>query len=383
MVSTSKKKFKIAVIPGDGIGPEVIKEGVKVVDAVCEVINLNIEWDYFPFSADYFLSTGKLIEEDDLRTLSKYDAIYLGAIGDPRVEPGILEKGIVLTLRFYFDQYINLRPVKLLPGVESPLKRKTAEDINFVIIRENTEDFYVGLGSRIRGNKDRRTHQLIRNLYKVKFDIEIETDSEELAYQIGVISKKGAERVVTYSFDYARVNNLRKITFVDKANVLDYIYGLWRMTVENIAKRFAGIITYEYELADAIAMHLVRSPERYQVITTPNLFGDILSDLGAALMGGLGLAPGANINPGGISMFEPIHGSAPKYKGKQVANPIATIWAGALMLKEFGVPEGYDLILNAISEVLREGKVRTYDLGGTSKTHEVGDKIVEKIRKEL
>ncbi|MEM1510179.1 MAG: isocitrate/isopropylmalate dehydrogenase family protein [Zestosphaera sp.] len=383
MACTSKKKFKIAVIPGDGIGPEVIREGVKVVNTACEVININIEWDYFPFGADYYLSTGRLIEEDDLRTLSKYDAIYFGAIGDPRVEPGILEKGIVLTLRFYFDQYINLRPVKLLPGVESPLKGKKSGDINFVIIRENTEDFYVGLGSRVRRGKNERVHQLMRSIYKVKFDIDIETDSEELAYQIGIISKEGAERVVSYSFNYALMSGFEKITFVDKANVLDHMYGLWRAAVNNVAKKFAKAISYEFEFADAISMHLIRAPERYQVITTPNLFGDILSDLGAALMGGLGLAPGANINPNGISMFEPIHGSAPKYKGKQVANPIATIWAGALMLKELGVENGHDLILNAISRVLKEGRVRTYDLGGTSKTYEVGDEIVKKIKEEL
>lgn len=381
-MSLGKKKYKIAVIPGDGIGPEVIHEGVKVIDAACEVLNINVEWDFFPFGADYYLSTGKLIDENDLKVLSKYDAIYLGAVGDPRVEPGILEKGIILTLRFYFDQYVNLRPVKLLPGVESPLRLKRPEDINFTIIRENTEDFYVGLGDRVsRGNK-KKIHQLIRNIYKIKLDLEIETDAEEIAYQIGVISKEGAERVVKYSFDYAVKNNLKKITFVDKANVLDHIYSLWRKTIESTAKKYTGIL-YEYEYADSISMHLVRAPERYQVVTTPNLFGDILSDLGAALMGGLGLAPGANINPNGISMFEPIHGSAPKYKGKYIANPIATIWAGALMLRELGALNAHDLILEAITEVLKEGKVRTYDLGGTSKTYEVGDEIVRKIKERF
>ncbi|MCC6062508.1 MAG: isocitrate/isopropylmalate dehydrogenase family protein [Desulfurococcales archaeon] len=378
-VNKSKRKIKIAVIPGDGIGPEVIAEGVKVINAVSEVLNINIEWEYFPFGADYYLKTGKLITEDDLKTLRKFDAIYLGAIGDPRVPPGILERGIVLALRFYFDQYINLRPVRLLPGVETPLKEKRPEHINFDIIRENTEDFYIGLGGVIKNFRSKEELRIIREIYKIKFDIDIETDSRELAYDIGVITREGAERVIEYSFEYALKNNRSKITFVDKANIIIHMYHLWRETIEEIAKKYPEI-NYEYEYADAIAMHLVKAPERYQIITAPNLFGDILSDLGAALMGGLGMAPGANINPKGISMFEPIHGSAPKYKGKYVANPIATIWAGALMLRELGIREGHDLILKAIIEVLKEGKVRTYDLGGNSKTYEVGDEIVRKIK---
>lgn len=380
MVTLSKKKLKIAVIPGDGIGPEVIAEGVKVINAVSEVLNINIEWEHFPFGAEYYLATGKLISEDDLKTLRKFDAIYLGAIGDPRVPPGVLERGIVLTLRFYFDQYINLRPVKLLPGVESPLKGKGPQDINFDVIRENTEDFYVGLGGLTKGGRTKEELKIVRELYKVKFDIDLETDSKELAYQIGIITEEGSKRVAEYSFNYALLNERAKITFVDKANILTYVYSTWRRCIDEVARKYPQI-SYEYEFADAMAMHLVKAPERYQVITTPNLFGDVLTDLGAALMGGLGLAPGANINPGGLSMFEPIHGSAPKYRGKGVANPIATIWAGALMLKELNVKEGHDLILKAVIEVLKEGKVRTYDLGGHSKTHEVGDEIARKVKR--
>jgi len=375
----SKKKFKVAVIPGDGIGPEVINEGVKVINAACEVLNVNIEWEHFPFGADYYLSTGKLLTEDDLRTLGTFDAIYFGAVGDPRVEPGILEKGIVLAIRFYFDQYINLRPVKLLPGVESPLKGKTA--IDFDIIRENTEDFYVGIGGIVTKGKTKEEKEIAKYLYKVKFDIDLETDAEELAYNIGIITKENSIRVAEYAFNHALQNAKTKVTFVDKANIVTHMYKTWRKSVEYIAKRYPNI-TYEFEFADAIAMHFVKAPERYQVVVAPNLFGDVLSDLGAALIGGLGLAPGANINPNGVSMFEPIHGSAPKYKGKYVANPIATIWAGALMLKELGLVKGYDLILNAIAEVLKEGKVRTYDLGGSSKTYEVGNEIARKVKEK-
>ncbi len=379
MKKERRNKYRIAVIPGDGIGPEVIREGVKVINAVCELLNVYIETEYFPYGADYYLSTGKLLEEEDFKTLSKYDAIYFGAVGDPRVEPGILEHGIVLAIRFYFDQYINLRPVKLLPGIEVPLKGKSPDDINFDIIRENTEDFYIGIGGLVRNGRVSHVQRLIRNLYMIKFNLDIETDADELAYQLGVISKQGTRRVAEYSFEYARREKRAKITFVDKANVITHIYGLWRREITDIAMKYPEI-QYEFEFADAMAMRMIRTPERLQIVTMPNLFGDILSDLGAAIMGGLGLAPGANINPGKISMFEPVHGSAPKYKGKGIANPVATIWAGALMLKELGLPEAHNLILKAISNVLLEDKIKTYDLGGTAKTYEVGDAIVRKIR---
>ena len=375
------KKYKIAVIPGDGIGPEVIQEGVKVLDAVSEVIGITLEWEYFPFGAEYYLTTKKLLSEEDLKTLESFDAIYLGAVGDPRVKPGILEKGIVLAIRFYFDQYINLRPIKLLPGVRGILKNKTSEDIDFVIIRENTEDFYIGIGGQVKHRKTKEELEVVRQLYKVKFDLDVDisSDTTELAYQIGIISKEGAKRTAKYSFEYALRDNRSKVTFVDKANVLTHIYSLWRKSIEEVAVEYPSI-SYEFEFADAMAMHLVRAPERYQIITAPNLFGDILSDLGGALMGSLGLVPGGNINPEGVSMFEPIHGSAPKYKGKFIVNPIATIWAGALMLRELGEERGYKLVLNAIVEVLKEGKVKTYDLGGNNKTYEVGDEIARKVK---
>lgn len=369
--------YKIALIPGDGIGPEVIHEGVKVINKVSELYNFNIEWIEYENGADHYLKTGELLSEDTLNEIKKCDAIYLGALGDPRVEPGILEKGILLKLRFYFDQYINLRPVRLLDGVWCPLKEKTPYQINFFVVRENTEDFYVGLSGKTLIGKTKQELKLIRSLYNIKFGLDIETQGSEIAYQIGIISKKGAERVIRYAFELATKHNKNKVTAVDKANVLS-CYRLWRETVENVSKDYPNI-EHDYCFVDAITMWFVKNPEWFQVVVTPNMFGDIITDLGAMIQGGLGLAPGANLNPNGISMFEPIHGSAPKYKGKNVANPIATIWAGAMMLEELKQLEASKLIVKAIESVLKEAKIRTPDLGGKNKTSEVGDAITKKL----
>ncbi|MFC2154689.1 isocitrate/isopropylmalate dehydrogenase family protein, partial [Candidatus Altiarchaeota archaeon] len=326
---------KVALIPGDGIGPEIIAEGVKVLDAVSDAEGFTIDWNEYPFGADHYLETGDIINEAELEELKKSDAIFLGAIGDPRCTPGVLEKGIILTLRFYFDQYVNLRPIKLLEGVESPLKGKGPGDIDFVVVRENTEDFYVGLGGRLKKGKAKQNLELHRDLYNLKFNLDIELDRDEIAYQIGVNSRKGCERIIKYAFEYAKNHNRERVTAVDKANVLTESYGLWREVFEESAKSYPKIET-EFNFVDAITMWMVRRPEWYRVIVTPNMFGDIITDLGAMLQGGLGLAPGGNINPDGVSMFEPIHGSAPKYKGQNTANPLATIWSGALMLDELG-----------------------------------------------
>ncbi|HEX55110.1 MAG TPA: isocitrate/isopropylmalate dehydrogenase family protein [Candidatus Altiarchaeales archaeon] len=371
-------KYKIALIPGDGIGPEIIREGKRVLDRVSEIENFEIEWHKYNFGADNYLETGELINEEDLNEIEGMDAIYLGALGDPRVEPGVLEKGILLYLRFYFDQFVNLRPVKLLEGVECPLKNKSPDDIDFVVVRENTEDFYVGIGGNAMEGKSRNILEIERSLYSVKFDLDIESDGDEIAYQIGVLSRKGCERVIRYAFELAKREGRKRVTSVDKANVLTYAYGFWREIFTEISREYEGIET-EFNFVDAITMWFIKNPEWYDVIVTPNMFGDIITDLGAMIQGGLGLAPGGNINPEGISMFEPIHGSAPKYAGKNVANPIATIWAGALMLNELNEVDASKLVLRAIEEVLKEGKVRTKDLGGNSKTSEVGDAIVEKL----
>ena len=377
-----KQGYKIAVIRGDGIGPEVISEGKKVLEAVSELESFELQWIEYPHGAEHYRVTGELIDEDTLKELEGCDAIYFGCIGDPGVEPGVLEQGILLTLRFYLDQYVNLRPVKLLEGVRTPLAGKRPEDIDFSVVRENTEDFYVGIGGRVKGKgkgKKREELEIVRKLYNIKFGLDIETDADELAYQIGVVTKEGCERVMKFAFEFAREKGKKKVTSVDKANVLTHGYGFWREVFSEVARAYPEIDT-EFNFVDAICMWLVKNPEWYQVVVTPNMFGDIITDLGAMIQGGLGLAPGANINPDGVSMFEPIHGSAPKYKGKGVSNPIATIWAGAMLLETVGEKSASERVLSAIEAVLREGKVRTYDLGGNSRTSEVGDAVVEEIK---
>jgi len=374
-------KYKIPVMAGDGIGPEIVEEGKKVVDAVSEVENFEVEWIHFPHGADHYLSTGELLSEDTLKELAKYRAIYLGALGDPRVETGVLEAGILLKLRFYMDEYVNLRPIQLLEGVETPLRNKGPKDINFKVVRENTEDFYIGLGGRAKKGRSKKKLELVRALYKVKFGLDIDSSSDEIGYQIGVISKTGAERVIKYAFELAKKDGRNKVTSVDKANVLSYAYGFWREIFTKVAKKYPDIQT-EFNFVDAITMWMVKNPEWYQIVVTPNMFGDIITDLGAMLQGGLGMAPGGNINPRGTSMFEPIHGSAPKYKGMNKVNPIATILAGAMLLDSIGESGAAKRVETAVNDVLREGKVRTYDIGGTSKTSEVGDAVAVKVKKQ-
>ncbi|MBN2013994.1 MAG: isocitrate/isopropylmalate dehydrogenase family protein [Candidatus Altiarchaeota archaeon] len=373
------KSYRIGLIPGDGIGPEIIEEGRRVIEAVSEIEGFKVKWDIYPFGADHYLEIKELLPEDSLKEMKKLDAIYLGALGDPRVKPGILEKGILLALRFYFDQFVNLRPIKLLEGVDCPLKDKRPEDINFFVVRENTEDFYVGIGGRAPRGSSREVLEIKRHLYNIRFNLDIEADGDEIAYQIGVLSRKGTERVIRYAFELAKKKGKTRVTSVDKANVLTHAYGFWREIFEKVAKDYTGIET-EFSFVDAITMWFLRKPEWYQVVVAPNMFGDIITDLGAMIQGGLGLAPGGNINPGGVSMFEPIHGSAPKYKGLNTADPIATIWAGAMMLDELGEEKAGEKIVSAIEAVLKEGKTRTRDLGGSSKTSEMGDAIIEKLR---
>ncbi len=362
---------RVAVIGGDGIGPEIIREGVKVLDAAGARFGFDIAWEEFPIGAGRYLETGELVTEDDLKDLGKFRAIYFGAIGDDRVKPGILEKGILLAIRFHFDQYINLRPIKLLDGVSTPLAGKTPEDIDFVVVRENTEDFYVGIGSRLIGT-ERKSLEVVRQMYQVKFELDVESDADELAYQIGVITREGATRVIRYAFELAEQRE-RKLTSVDKANVLTEIYGLWRDVFTEVSRDYPDVET-EFNFVDAVTMWFVKNPEWYDVLVTPNMFGDIITDLGAMIQGGLGLAPGGNINPGGTSMFEPIHGSAPKYRGLGVANPLATIWAGSMLLDHIGEHEAAAAVLNGIEKSILEGVV-TRDMGGQAGTADVGDWI--------
>lgn len=371
--------YNIALIPGDGIGPEIIREGKKVIEVASYKYGIKINWTEYLFGAEHYLKTRELLPDSALKEIEAMDAIYLGAVGDPRIKPGILEKEILLKARFYFDQYINLRPIKLYKGVPCPLKDKKPEDINFYVVRENTEDFYVGIGGRFKGIEQEDNLEVLRELYKAKIKVNFNLEQEEeLAYQIGLISRPGAQRVIKYAFELAKKKGMNRVTSVDKANVLTNIYGLWRDVFKEISTQYPDIET-ELSFVDAITMWFVRKPEWFKVVVAPNMFGDIITDLGAMIQGGLGIAAGGNINPEGVSMFEPIHGSAPKYKDKSIANPVATILAGAMMLDHLGEVKAAKAIEDATETVLNEGKVRSHDLGGNSSTIEVGDEVVIKI----
>ena len=368
---------KVGVIPGDGIGPEVVKEAKRVLDKVTETRNVALEFEEFPLGANHFLKTGEVLSEETLQRLSRKDVILLGAMGDPRVKPGILEKGVLLRLRFHFDQYANLRPIRLYEGVPSPLAGNDRKiDIQFV--RENTEDFYVGLGARVKGGLSNTSLSLLRRAYEVKFDVGIDLkDEEELAFQIGIITKHGARRVMDYAFQLAKKKGIAPVTSVDKANVLTEMYGLWREACEEASAKYG--IAKEFQYVDAVSLLMVRNPERFKLIVSPNLFGDILTDLGAALQGGLGLAPSGNINPSGVSMFEPVHGSAPDIAGKGLANPIGAILSSAMMLDTLGHKGAADDIESAVKDVLKSGKHRTADMGGKTSTSKMTDEILARL----
>jgi len=368
--------YRVAVIGGDGIGPEVVAEGQKVLEAAADRFSFDIKWEEFDVGAERYLETGELLTEDDLADLSRFRAIYFGAVGDGRVPPGILEKGILLSLRFFFDQYVNLRPIRLLDGVQTPLAGKSPEDIDLVVVRENTEDFYVGVGGRFHG-RGKATHEIERNLYDIRFGIDCESDADEVAYQIGIITREGAKRVISYACDLAEMRR-KRLTSVDKANVLTDVYGLWREVFSEVTARHRDLAT-DFTFVDAVTMWFVKNPESFDVVVTPNMFGDIITDLGAMIQGGLGLAAGGNINPEGTSMFEPIHGSAPKYKGLNQVNPMATIWAGSMLLDHIGEREAAKMVLTALGQSIRDG-VTTKDMGGASRTSDVGDYIATLVR---
>ena len=369
---------KVAVIPGDGIGPEVVAQARRVLDTVAERHDVSLEFEDFGLGAARYLETGEVISDETIERLEDKDAILLGALGDPRVRPGVLEKGILLRLRFHFDEYVNLRPVTLYDGIPSALAGDLrAVDMRFV--RENTEDFYVGLGGRATRGASKEELLLRRKAYEAKFDVGIDLDgSEELAYQIGVITRGGARRVIDYAFSLAKAKGVDLVTSVDKANVLTEMYGLWREEVLAASAEYG--IDAEFQYVDAVALHMVRNPARFKLLVTPNLFGDILTDLGAALQGGLGFAPSGNINPEGVSMFEPVHGSAPDIAGLGLANPVGAILSSALMLDTLGYEDAADAIEQATSEVLGTGRHMTPDIGGTTSTTQMGDAIVARLK---
>ncbi|MBI2659485.1 isocitrate/isopropylmalate dehydrogenase family protein [Candidatus Woesearchaeota archaeon] len=365
-------KYNIAVFPGDGVGPELINEGIKIVEKAAELDKFEVEWSSYPHGAEHYLETKEELNEKILKDIkNSCNAIYCGTFDIANGQK------ISSLIREYFNQFISLRPIKLLPGVESPLAGKTHDEIDLVIIRENSEDFYVKAGGRAKNGKNRHQLEIENGALKAKFGLSIETKGNEIAYQMGIISRKGCEKAAKYAFEYAKRKNKSKIISVDKASIMD-CYSLWRECFEKIGKE-QNSIEYGFELIDAAVINLIRQPEKYQVIAAPNMFGDILGDLGTAIQGGLLFAAGGNINPEGISMFEPVHGSAAKLKGQGIVNPIATIWAGALMLDAIGQHKSHDLIIKAIESVLKDGRTKTQDLDGNNTTSEMGDAIADKL----
>ncbi|MBI4824291.1 MAG: 3-isopropylmalate dehydrogenase [Nitrospirae bacterium] len=353
------KSYKIAVIPGDGTGPEVIREGIKVLNVTAERFGFGLDLVYFDFGGDRYMRTGETVPENAISELKGFNAIYLGAIGHPDVQPGILEKGILLKLRFELDQYINLRPVKLYPGVDCPLKDKGPEHIDFVVVRENTEGLYTGAGGFLKKGT-----------------------TDEVAVQESINTRKGVERCIRYAFDYCRRRNrAKKLTLCGKTNVLTYAFDLWERTFNEVKADYPDIKT-DYAHVDAITMWFVKNPEWFDVIVTDNMFGDIITDLGAMIQGGMGIAAGGNINPHGVSMFEPIGGSAPKYKGKNVINPLAAICAGGMMLEDLGEKEAGLAIEKAVMEVTSKHikSLQAGKMGFT--TSEVGDLVKRYIREK-
>jgi 3-isopropylmalate dehydrogenase len=346
------KTYKIAVMPGDGTGPEVVAEGVKVLKVAAGKFGFSFELTDFDYGGDRYLRTGEVLPDNAVEELSKHDAIFLGAIGHPDVKPGILEKGILLSLRFALDQYVNLRPVILYPNVETPLKNKGPDDIDFVVVRENTEGLYVGAGGVLKKGT-----------------------ADEVAVQESINTRKGVERCIRFAFDYARKRNKKKtVTLCGKTNVLTFAFDLWERAFYEVAKEYPDIKT-NYAHVDATCMWMVKNPEWFDVIVTDNMFGDIITDLGAMIQGGMGIAAGGNINPEGVSMFEPIGGSAPKYTGKNVINPLAAIGAAQMMMDYLGEAEAAVAIENAIKYVVSE-KLESLSAGKMGYgTTEVGDLV--------
>jgi len=372
--------YTIPVIPGDGIGPEVIAEGRRVLDRAAALHNFSIDWREFPIGSDHYLKTGELVSPETFAELARHKAIYFGAVGDERVPPGILEKGIILALRYHFDQFINLRPTRVFPNVKTPVRFKEGVQVDFVIVRENTEDFYIDTGGHAPKGSSSSTLTVHRALYDFTLNAKIESSSDQIAFQLGLASREGLRRILRYAFELAQKRR-KKLAMVDKANVITHIYGFWRDEFALMSREFPDTQTEVY-YADALAALLVLRPEHYDVIVAPNLFGDILSDLGAAIAGSMGLAAGANLNPQGTSMFEPVHGSAPTLRGLHRANPIATIWAGALMLDFLGESAAANSVMRAIEKILLEARVRTPDLGGTATTQQLGNAIVNSLNRE-
>lgn len=347
---------RVAVIAGDGIGREVIPAGMAAVEAVARGSDLEISFVEFPWGCDFYNQHGRMMDEDGFERLAAFDAIYLGAIGAPGVPDGI-SAALILKIRQRFDQYVNLRPMRLLNGLASPLASRGSSDIDMVCVRENSEGEYSGVGGRIHVGT---TH--------------------EVANQVGVFTRHGIERIIRYGFELAMRRPRRLLASATKSNALTHSMVLWDEVAEIVRKDYPAVEYRKYHV-DALAARMITHPQTLDVMVTSNLFGDILTDIGSAISGSLGIAPGANINPERRfpSMFEPIHGSAPDIAGKGIANPIGATWAAALMLQHLGRPDLHDRIVGAIERVVASGRVRTPDLGGTAQTKDVADAIANEI----
>ena len=361
-----KEVKRVAVIPGDGTGPEVIGEGLKVMKACSGSLGCELEFKHFDFGGERYMRTGETLPEGAIDELRTFDAIYLGAIGHPDIKPGILEKGILLKLRFELDQYINLRPVRLFPGVETPLKGKGPDDIDYTVVRENSGDVYTGMGGAMMvGTKD------------------------EVATQVMAYSRKQVDRCLRYAFEYARKYGkaargkaeVSKLALVGKSNVLTYVFDMWNRAFAEIGEEYPDI-KREYYHVDATTLYQVATPEMFDVVVTTNLFGDIITDLAAITQGGLGVAAGGNLNPEGVSMFEPIGGTAPMWTGQNKINPLAAIWSGAMLLQSLGEEKVGDAIVEAIGDTTPKMKSMAAGQMGFSTT-EVGDMVAEAALKRL
>jgi 3-isopropylmalate dehydrogenase len=346
--------YKIAVIPGDGIGPEVVQEGLKVLAAVGKKRGITYNYETFDWGGDRYLATGEVMPKNAVEIMQQFDAIFLGAVGHPDVKPGIIEHQLLLGLRFGLDQYINLRPVKLYPNVDTPLKDKGPADIDYVVVRENTEDMYVGTGGF--------THK---------------GQANEVATQVAIYTRAGVERCVRYAYELAMTRPRKKLTLVDKSNVLTYGHDLWQRVFKEVGAEYPQI-QQDHAYVDACCMWMVKNPEWFDVIVTTNMFGDIITDLGAITQGGMGIAASGNINPNGVSMFEPIHGSAPKYTGKNVINPLATINAAGMMLDFLGEKAAAQDVERAIIAALESGKIPHLGAGAIA-TDACGDLVASLI----
>ncbi len=350
-----KSPYKIGVLGGDGIGPEVIREGLRVLRAAAQVFGFRFETVEYPYGADHAIATGakEILPASALDEMRALDAIYLGAIGDPRFETGVLERAIVGAIRFGLDLYINLRPIKLYAEPLCPLKGKQPQDLDLVVVRENTEDAYTLIGGFLKkGTPD------------------------EVAQQVMIYTRRGVDRCLRYAFELARRRPRKKLTLVDKANAIP-AHDLWRRAFEEMGREYPDVAR-EVNFVDACCMWMVKNPESFDVIVTTNLFGDIITDLGAMLQGGLGVAAGGNIHPGRVSMFEPIHGSAPKYKGQDKANPIAAILAGAMMLEHLGEAAAAARIEEVVADLLQSGRIPSLQ-AGAMRTSEIGALVAEGV----